>query len=557
MKFIRTIYLSIICASITVVTACSQMQTPLANYQPNKQELQTLPYHPLAYHLDLSILAYKLYAQTLVWPFDPYYEFSNNTDGDRKRLMKKVHNWVKLKSKEQVKKGTKLGGFRGPGALNGFANNQTLNPIIYNYANLNPWGQTITQSENIWTAHQTPAQISNKISSVYMCYRQTGKPIGSVAVKQIASKKKTNNSGSQDVLLAFEGETGNKGTGQAAAQSLMGFILLRYSPTNETYDVHISFRGSQSGSVGRAAIEAFNNKKASGNPDWVTDLGYHRISSSNGGSHITSTGAVHRGFAQSMKSIFPQLFACLSKAAELSPKKGPNNIYVTGHSLGGGLAQHFTSAVILGTWYGPNGQGQKMPNTLRNWPWKQIKLITFSAPRAGNEKWAKTLTSKALSSDFFSSSLTAIDMNALTVNNQEITSRLSNLNKPASYRVLISTDPITTEKIVGGKHVGQTVYVDNASLFATATAIAHDPHHIRKIMREKLNSYQIPKMNKPVINNSKLGTAHSNRNKTTLNDYSQLANALKIYYSNNNISFNHKSFEKNVDLFKTIFKNEK
>ena len=38
------------------------------------KSLESFPYHPLVYHLDLSILAYQLYGQTLVWPFDPYYE---------------------------------------------------------------------------------------------------------------------------------------------------------------------------------------------------------------------------------------------------------------------------------------------------------------------------------------------------------------------------------------------------------------------------------------------------------------------------------------------------
>jgi len=38
------------------------------------QDLGGLPYHPFAFHLDLSIYAYQLYGQTLAWPFDPYYE---------------------------------------------------------------------------------------------------------------------------------------------------------------------------------------------------------------------------------------------------------------------------------------------------------------------------------------------------------------------------------------------------------------------------------------------------------------------------------------------------
>ena len=32
------------------------------------------------YLLDLCILSYHLHAQTLIWPYDPYYEFSKNAE---------------------------------------------------------------------------------------------------------------------------------------------------------------------------------------------------------------------------------------------------------------------------------------------------------------------------------------------------------------------------------------------------------------------------------------------------------------------------------------------
>ena len=257
------------------------------------------------------------------------------------------------------------------------------------------------------------------------------------------------------MLLAFEGGTGDKGEkDQPSSQSLMGFVLLRHWPGSEDYDVHISFRGSRSGKLARTVWQANWDKNASGNPDWITDLGFDRLKEGKVRRLITTTGEVHRGFAHSMQSILPQLFGSLRKVAELAPR-GPKRIYVTGHSLGGGLAQHFVSAVLLGDQYGPAGAGEQMPAALRGWPWKQIKLITFSAPRAGNESWAETLTTGSLESEFFSTAFVPIDDKALAVLDPGILPRLIDQDHPAGYRVLISTDPVTTEKVAGGKARGE------------------------------------------------------------------------------------------------------
>jgi hypothetical protein len=35
-------------------------------------------YEEFVYLLDLCILSYQLHAQTLIWPLDPYYEFSGD-----------------------------------------------------------------------------------------------------------------------------------------------------------------------------------------------------------------------------------------------------------------------------------------------------------------------------------------------------------------------------------------------------------------------------------------------------------------------------------------------
>src|SRR5207249_4513182 len=147
-----------------------------------------------------------------------------------------------------------------------------------------------------------------------------------------------------------------------------------------------------SGSAERAVSQAISTTAASGNPDWITDLGFAVVDTSGGAGDVTTIGGVSRGFARSMKSILPTVLQCLGKIAEARGGEAPANIYVTGHSLGGALAQHFASAVLLGNQLGPGGAGPSMPAALALWPWKQLKLVTFSAPRAGDYAWASALT---------------------------------------------------------------------------------------------------------------------------------------------------------------------
>jgi hypothetical protein len=206
-------------------------------------------------------------------------------------------------------------------------------------------------------------------------------------------------------------------------------------------------------------------------------------------------GKVHRGFAKSIKTILPNAFACLNKAAALSPRGAPENIFVTGHSLGGGLAQQFASAVLLGNQFGPDGSGPAMPRSLQQWPWQQMKLITYSAPRAGDPIWAETLTEKALQSEFHAKDALRFDQNALAPNDPGILPRLDDPDRPAGYRVLVSTDPVSTSVVPGRKPVGKTVYVDKLRSFAIVTPHnpdSHEPVTVRDLMRDSINDPGIP-----------------------------------------------------------------
>ena len=520
-----------------------------------EQDLGGFPYHPLVYHLDLSILSYQLYGQTLVWPFDPYYEEANNGRGNRKQTMEKVRSWAKNKGSEQLEIETGLASYRGPGVLGGFEDNESHDPIIYRYDRLHPWSPNITNALDAWTEYLVPKDITDKIRDVYMCYRETGKPIDSEVVKKVAIARNDYPSGARDILLAFEGGTGDKGIkGQPASQSLMGFVLVRFYANSNEFDIHISFRGSRSGSGSRAMYQAFSDDNSKGNPDWITDLGYNLVDAKTGAGDITQTGSVSRGMATSIRSIFPSLFQCLMKVTKLVPNTAPKRIFVTGHSLGAGLAQVFASSVLLGDEYGPEGAGRSMPGRLRDWPWKQLKLITFSAPRVGDELWAKKLSEEYLFSDFFSTAINPYDKNALKVTDPGILPSLLDANQASGFRVLIPSDPITTEKLPGGKHVGKTVYVSKPKIHEPPSFKSHQPANIRRLLSKGLNDIRIPSTSWKTWEITDLTPDYDKAKKGTPEEYKKLASSIEQYYQDKEIYFDASGFRSDFNLFMELYK---
>ena len=540
------------------LTGCA-MQTQwreASNDTVRQQDLGGLPYHPLVYHLDLCTLSYHLYGQSLVWPFDPYYEELDNLQWDRTKFRKMVRGWAITQGREQVARGTGLGSYRGPGVLGGFDDNPAHDPILYRYDRLHPWSHTITNAAGTWTEYLTPKEITGPIRNVYVCYRVTGGKEGEVALDRLAPRRRESARGARDVLLAFEGGTGDKGEpGQPASQSLMGFVLIRHPDAGHRYDLHIAFRGSRSGSAGRAALQAISTGDAEGNPDWITDMGYRHLLPEAGVGHITTTGKVSRGFAHSMDSILPQAFRCLRKVAELKSDRRPEHIYVTGHSLGGALAQHFVSAVLLGDRYGPGGSGKAMPTALRGWPWEKSKLITFGAPRAGDAQWARTLTEQGLDSEVFSTPVDPYDRKALPVAHPSIVPRLVDRDRPAGYRVVLTKDPITTSKLTGGKHVGKSVYVNKprlTGLFTSWSFEHHQPTKTRQLMFDGLADPRIPPIAWRYRDMTELSPERHDAERGSVEEFRKLKNAVDRYYRDNGLWFDHAAFTRDFDLYMSL-----
>jgi Lipase (class 3). len=158
---------------------------------------------------------------------------------------------------------------------------------------------------------------------------------------------------------------------------------------------------------------------------------------------ISQSGSVCRGFRTSVKTMLPTIIKCLEEIHTFAKGTPPRTIYVTGHSLGGGLACLFTSAMVMGTAYGPYGTGKKMPDVLKTWPWRSIQLVTFSAPVVGGQT-------------FHNSFNTAL----------------------ASRRIWLDGDPVTQER----RHypVGNPYRIPKEEGSTIASTESHEPYLIRR-----------------------------------------------------------------------------
>ncbi len=431
------------------------------------------------YLLDLCIFSYHLHSQTLIWPMDPYYEqmsemgkLPTNRTGRRHHLMAAIQNRQWLPSNGQATASS----YHGPGACMRWEDNETLHPVVARYDRLYPWRPSFTRPNRggePWLIYNTPVEITDRITSVYMVrYDNTGPkepwpyiPLGGgvrplVVVDPIhaarpalaALRQPTYQAPpASDLLYCFEGGTGGSDTKKAPVWSMMGYVLAKVEMIHNqpVYDVFIVFRGSRSGKL-RPGESLFKNE---GNADWVTDLmNVQRVKKD---PVISRFGSVCIGFRSSLKTMLPTIVASL-QAIQRALNAPPRYIYVTGHSLGGALAGQFASAMLLGTEYGPKETGElRMPGELHHWPWETMRLVTFGAPIVGGETFHK----------FFDHVL-------------------------PSHRIWLEGDPITQK--AWHFPVGIPYQIPKTAK-SEGGAISHEPYKIRKrlVIDRKNNGYSV------------------------------------------------------------------
>lgn len=356
-------------------------------------------YANMIYHLDLCILAYHLYGQSLVWPMDPYYEpMDFGAVGDRrKNFMVKVRG--------------KLSNIEFASYSNNICRDE-LDPILYSYDRMNPKQPVLYRPEtDQWLYFKPIREIVDSIHTVYMSriINPTPEPIPTNPI----------NGKGTDHLYCFEGIFGldknkdlmnPKTDGQKA---MTGFILDKEVDTGllhnigDTYDVHIIFRGSRSGKGGRSF---WQGRKGKGNADWVTDMQFGvTINDEN----ISKKGRVSIGFKLSLDTMIECINSCLE---DINKRRGqpPRNIYLAGHSLAGALAGQFTSAMIL-------GNGTHKSSKLKLWDFSRIHLRTYGCPTFGDTEFANYWEGSSIKCE----------------------------------RIKVNWDPITTDIISKMEHIGE------------------------------------------------------------------------------------------------------
>lgn len=329
------------------------------------------------FNLDLCTLAYQFYHQSLCISLDPWYDMMSRVGSDRRNnICRFTHVYAQSLGNPETNNGSSGQGFySGPNAARGWnGTNRNLDPILTNYKHIDAKLPTFNRDGGRFIAVVAPRYVTKNIKlieGVRYKTKPTGFPSNNIERFQIRQYPT-----GEDHLIVFEGGTGIAGTSQPS-WSPMGFVMMKKTPTG--YDAHIVFRGSRSGaSLSKTvwkAQDVIGDPK--GNADWITDLrGSKQITKP----LISKVGTVTEGFAESLPTMLGPISA---SCKYLNQNYGaPNNIYVTGHSLGAGLGSQFVSAVLQGSY------GDQLQQEVNNWPWNKTTLIAYAQPIPGNPAWA-------------------------------------------------------------------------------------------------------------------------------------------------------------------------
>ncbi|HMX45199.1 MAG TPA: hypothetical protein PLI59_10785 [Candidatus Obscuribacter sp.] len=341
-------------------------------------------------NLDLCTLAYQLYHQSLCLPLDPWYDLMSRVGSDRREnICRFTHEYAaRLGAAGPVGQSPEAGFYSGPNAARNWSGtNLNLDPILTNYKFIDARNPAFTRDGERYLAVKAPAYLSQNIR-VIDGVRYRAKPAGFPSNDVEMFRVREYPTG-EDHLVVFEGGTGIVGATEPA-WSLMGFVLMHKTATG--YDAHIVFRGSRSGaSLAKTVLKAQDVVgDAKGNPDWITDL---RGSKQIPQPLISKVGKVTEGFANSLPTMLGPVSQCCKYLSEKYP--APEHIFVTGHSLGAGLATQFASSVLQG------GYGAELTRQVPGWAWDKIMLVAYAQPIPGDPEWAQEFDKLSPSSQHY------------------------------------------------------------------------------------------------------------------------------------------------------------
>ena len=275
--------------------------------------------------LELCRFSYKMYAQTVKFPFDPFFEAdAKNTNNvgqiTRKRMMTHIHDLLLTPANNDRRK---------------------FDPIQYRLdAPPDP-------SHSVVYRGDTDNSYIIFVPDVWD-YR-----IGAYAGFDLNAKKLPEPPalGGNCRCGYFQGQTGMTANHPNSTwTSFLGAVI--YDPTTRT--AYIVFRGSRSGDGFRAATRA--QFWSEGSPDWVTDMN-HLKEAEPFNPNFDFGDSAGRADVR-LSTGFWVSYASSSKSMEAAFKYAVNgnqvdSICVTGHSLGGGLAQcayiHLTTSPRIKT----------------------------------------------------------------------------------------------------------------------------------------------------------------------------------------------------------------
>lgn len=334
-------------------------------------------------NLDLCSLAYKLYHQSLILPLDPWYDLVSRPGSDRRtNICRLTHGYASTLASSGAL-------YAGPNAIRGWTpNNDNLDPILTGYRSLDLRLPTFNRDGERFIALATPDYLQSAFKSISVIrYSAKPKTYPCFDVEKIDLATNSGAAAGAGELIVFEGGTG-VADGSEPAWSPMGYVAMLQGEDGK-YDAHIVFRGSRSGSslaktVWRAQAFVGAHK---GNPDWITDL---RSSKQVKNQLLSGVGTVTQGFSEVLPTQLGTITACLQYLEKHYPP--PGKIYVTGHSLGAGLASQFASAVNTAN---QGDFGKILRENVRSWDWDKLQLYAYAMPIAGDDQWAKAMEKAA------------------------------------------------------------------------------------------------------------------------------------------------------------------